>query len=869
LARNKRYDLIYCIMICAFSILLLTSPTRNEDCFAEVSMSFLGMTGAGSSVFQTFSSIQQAINEAEIGATIRVPAGVYYEHLIINKTISLVAETNSAAVIDGNNSGTVVEITADNVTISGFVLQNSGYGWVRHGIYVYKADYCTIEENHLFKDCHNVRLNYSRGSSVKGNVIDGMMTEPTMYGIRVENSVNCTVEGNHVSDCVGAVHLQNATGCVVKKNLLDGNSQGIRLYTPCMYNEILENNVCSNSYDGMITDMPDNATFVGNKIFHNNFINNTFPFIYKVYGTAWDDGYPSGGNYWNSYNGSDIHSGPYQNETGPDGIGDTQYSVDSYDADRYPLMEPYGSVRNLDTNLTYLTIQGAIDASETMNGHVIFVKNGVYNEHVLISKALTLFGEEENMTIIDGGNRGTVVTIAADDVNVSKFTIRKSGSNFPPYDNDCGILLDHRTGCTLSQIQTTDNRIGIYLFFSTNNSIDHCLAYRNRENGIWLWYSGRNALYENRMLENPYDFGVFGGNFSDFCNSIDATNLVEDKSIQYVVGAENVRFDDSTRAGVVYLIDCFNVTVSDLNLTKNGHGVFCYNVTHSEIQNVTTTANNYGIYLQDSSNDTVEDNADFGDWVGIALQDSSDIVVKRNIAMDAEKGLSLYKAYGNRIEENSFCNSLFGIRLFNSNLNTFFHNNMIDNDLQVDLINSIGNIWDNGLEGNFWSDHQSCDIDRNGIADEEYLIDAQNIDQRPLLGLYNSYEINFEAGPNEVTVVSNSTVHDLVFESNNHALILTVEGPNGTTGFCRVCVPHTLIEPELRVIVDNDLAKVTYANYNLFDNGIRRWVYFEYEHSLHEIVILYEFQGPSLWLLFMVLTIGLILCSKGNVKRQS
>ena len=860
-SHNLRNAFILCVLLLLSSSSVLGS---RQSCISSLGNVFRVTRVDGSRSQVPFPSIQEAINDAEDGFVIQVPAGIYSEHVTINKSISLIGENIQTTIIDGNNGGTVVQILAHNVSISGFTIRYSGWGWTNNGIYVYSADNCEIKNNYLFVNCHNIRLNYSRGSRVMGNIIDG-----NGYGIRFLNSENCLATDNRISNCIGGIHLEYATNCTVQRNYFTQNGQGIRFYSPCTYNRVFENFVFNNTYDGMIEAMPGNTTLSNNVFFHNNFVNNTYPFIYKVYGAVWDYGYPSGGNYWSRYNGTDLHGGPYQNETGFDGIGDTPYAVNSYDTDRYPLMHPYGSVRNLDTNLTYLTIQGAVDASETMDGHVIFVKNGVYNEHVVISKALTLVGEEENMTIIDGGDTGTVVTIGADNVGISKFTIRNSGSNFPPYGNDYGLLLDHRTGCNLSQIQTTDNRIGIYLFFSTNNSIDHCLAYRNRENGIWLWYSGRNTLKENRMLENAYNFGVFGGNFSDFNNSIDAGNLVEGKPIKYVVGAENVRFDNLTGAGVIYLINCFNVTVRDLNLTKNGHGVFCYNVTHSEIQNITTMANNYGIYLQESSNDTVEDNVDVGDWVGIGLQDSSDIEVKSNVLADSEKGLSLYQTHNCRVEENMLHNSLFGIRLFNSNLNTFFHNNIIDNDLQVDLINSIGNVWDNSLEGNFWSDHQSSDSDRNGIADDEYLIDAQNRDQRPLLGFYNSYKINVEAGPNEVTVVSNSTIHDLAYESSNHALILTVEGSNDTIGFCRVCVPHTLIEPELRVIIDNGLAKVTYANYSLLDNGVHRWVYFEYEHSLHEIVILYEFQVPGLWLLFTVLTIGLILCLKANVKRES
>ena len=755
-------------------------------------------------------------------------------------------------IIDGNNGGTVVQILAHNVSISGFTIRYSGWGWTNNGIYVYAADNCEIRNNYFFINCHNIRLNYSRGSKVMENIIDG-----NGYGIRFLNSENCLAAGNRILNCIGGIHLEYAANCTVKTNYFAQNGQGIRFYSPCTYNRVFENLVFNNTYDGMIEAMPGNTTISNNVFFHNNFVNNTYPFIYKVYGTTWDDGYPSGGNYWSRYNGSDVHRGPYQNETGPDGIGDTQYSVNAYDADRYPLLQPYGSVRNLETNLTYLTIQDAIDASETTNGHVIFVKNGVYTEHVVISKALTLVGEEENMTIIDGGDTGTVVTIAADNVAIRKFTIRKSGSNFPPYGNDCGIILDHRTGCNLSQIQTTDNRIGIYLFFSTNNSIDHCLAYRNRENGIWLWYSGGNTLSENRMLDNAYNFGVFGSNFSDFNNSIDAGNLVEGKPIQYIVGAEDVRFDNSTEAGVVYLINCFNVTVRDLNLTKNGHGVFCYNVTHSEIQNVTTMANNYGIYLQESSNDTVEGNVDVGDWVGIGLQDSSGIEVKSNVLTDSEKGLSLYQTHNCRIKENTLRNSLFGIRLFSSNLNTFFHNNIVDNDLQVDLINSIGNIWDNGLEGNFWSDHSAPDSNRDGIGDSSYNTSSGR-DRFPLMGKFSSYKIEPE-DDSYVTVVTNSSILKVDFESQPRLIRLTVDGPNGTYGFCRMNIPNSVVEPKIEVIVDSGLTPVLYANYSLHSDGANTWIYFAYQHSKHEITVMPELLPLAMFLALVVGALGILM----------
>ena len=53
---------------------------------------------------------------------------------------------------------------------------------------------------------------------------------------------------------------------------------------------------------------------------------------------VWNDSYPSGGNYWNDYRGVDNFCGPYQNETGSDGIGDTPNVIYGSNIDHYPFM---------------------------------------------------------------------------------------------------------------------------------------------------------------------------------------------------------------------------------------------------------------------------------------------------------------------------------------------------------------------------------------------------------------------------------------------------------------------------------------------------------------------------------------------------
>jgi hypothetical protein len=124
------------------------------------------------------------------------------------------------------------------------------------------------------------------------------------------------------------------------------------IYAGGSYNTIYGNTVEESVTGIVMNDFVRSYYGNGNVIYHNNFINDTaFPAVESMMGSnKWDNGYPSGGNYWSNYAGEDLRSGLNQDEPGSDGIIDAEFSIPSPLSrnkllDRYPLMAPINVFR--------------------------------------------------------------------------------------------------------------------------------------------------------------------------------------------------------------------------------------------------------------------------------------------------------------------------------------------------------------------------------------------------------------------------------------------------------------------------------------------------------------------------------------------
>ena len=122
-------------------------------------------------------------------------------------------------------------------------------------------------------------------------------------------------------------------------------------------NTIMGNNASNNVYGIRLGPSSDN-----NHLYHNNIMSNTQNAI-DLGRNIWDNGYPSGGNYWSDYTGIDADG---------DGIGDTPYNIpEGNNQDHYPFMEPNGWLNESpDLQIDFSTTGIGVDAIITNNGTI-------------------------------------------------------------------------------------------------------------------------------------------------------------------------------------------------------------------------------------------------------------------------------------------------------------------------------------------------------------------------------------------------------------------------------------------------------------------------------------------------------------------
>lgn len=316
------FQLVYCINVTPGNSRLLQSITIPDD----------------------FLTIQEGIDHAEPGSTIYVRNGTYIEHLTVNKPLAIIGENMLATIINATVNPIGIYVSADFVTIANFTIMGPlAYTFI--GIELDRSRHCTLTGNMIVTGEFGIILSSSNENTISYNTMSSLYH---ILGIELHNSNDNVIIGNDAGHNDASLIIEGGCRNFVSSNTFAASWGTLGLGTGVRILGSNKNVLVKNTIYGVWGLEMENSQ--DTKIFHNSigsshvllgvpdYGENVYLFE-DVLNTSWDAGYPQGGNYWYGYNRSDILQGPYQNESGSDGIGDIPYATNSDNIDHYPLMQ--------------------------------------------------------------------------------------------------------------------------------------------------------------------------------------------------------------------------------------------------------------------------------------------------------------------------------------------------------------------------------------------------------------------------------------------------------------------------------------------------------------------------------------------------
>ncbi|MDD2730653.1 MAG: right-handed parallel beta-helix repeat-containing protein [Candidatus Portnoybacteria bacterium] len=532
---------------------------------------------------ESYETIQSAINAASANDTINVSEGTYNEDIAIGiEGVVVNGESAETTIINGTGAGTVIAITANNVTLSGFTVTGSGGDPAADaGIMLNTVTDCTITDNEISIDVNGIAVIAGARNIITTNTIFS-----DYYGVLLVGTTDNTVELNTISNQgLDAIALDNlsvvggsvetgSTGNYIKTNTISNvGRDGIFIGENCNGNFITDaNNLSDITSIGInlwrpgtqtITDNVITNTTVGIRLLgssENTITNNTI-----TGGTeagikadrSWQVGvwYPSDNNFIanNNLSGNALGISALDNndvliDATENYWGTADKSVIQANVTAGVDFEPYYvdagmTILNTDSaadNILYVDddfaegnadghtygydafskIQDAIDNASTTAVTTISVAAGTYNESVLIEKSLNLTGSADSKPIVSGNAGVNYIgkINAISGVKISNLEFNGGGSAVGDNGFDYGILVINSG--------TSDNPIEI-----KNSTIKN--IWKSSGNGIGIEESSYVLAHDN-VISSFHKRGIrFINSEGEFYNNevigdnVDGTNRVQ------------------------------------------------------------------------------------------------------------------------------------------------------------------------------------------------------------------------------------------------------------------------------------------------------------------------------------------------------
>ncbi len=332
---------------------------------------------------------------------------------------------------------------------------------------------------------------------------------------------------------------------------------------------------------------------------------------------------------------------------------------------------------NLPHPVTVATFAEALQRAP--DGATVIVNGGVHSGNFVVDKSLTLVGENE--PVLDGGGKGTVITLRAPRTTLKGFVIRNSGSTLAT--EDAGVAVE-APECVVENNLLEDMLFGIVLrraprtLVRGNELHGKPLPLPRRGDLIKVWSSNGARLEGNKAV---------GG---------------RDVVLWFSRGL-TLRHNSVTQGRYgIHFMYCHDALVEDNRLTDNAVGVYLMYSRNLRLHRNLLLHNRgpsgYGLGLKDMESAYIADNLIAANRVGVFAEGAIACVFERNFIARNEVGVLLFSS---------------------SRVNTLTANSFVDNGEQV-MVEGVLSPHTNRWRGNFWSDYAGYDADGDGVGDVPY-----------------------------------------------------------------------------------------------------------------------------------------------------
>lgn len=248
----------------------LTFNKMKAVCFLAFILSALQIRAATIQVFPN-QSIQAAINKSKNGDTVLVNAGVYHEkQIFIDKSIVLTGKNRP--VLDGRLKQEVITVRADNATVRGLRIINSGRSSLQDlaGIRILNCKNVTIDDNILENTFFGIYSQYGINCRIINNKLSSTaeQEQKSGNGIHCWKSDHMHIIDNEITKHRDGIYFEFVTNSVIRGNISHHNLR-YGLHFMFSNNDTYQKNQFSNNGAGVAV-MFSHHVIMSDNLFSDN-----------------------------------------------------------------------------------------------------------------------------------------------------------------------------------------------------------------------------------------------------------------------------------------------------------------------------------------------------------------------------------------------------------------------------------------------------------------------------------------------------------------------------------------------------------------------------------------------------------------------